>query len=608
MKLPAQPVWSVALALLVLGPQIELGESRLVAAEARVGQHIESFSSPDVHGQMLSLADFSDQKLIVVAFLGNECPVVKLYAPRLQQLADQFADQGVAVVGVNSNSQDTITETVQFARAHGVKFTLLKDRDQQLADLFGAERTPEVFVLDQDRVIRYRGRIDDQYAPGVQRREVREASLRQAIEQLLAGQPVSQPVTEAPGCYIGRSHRPAPSGEITFSSHVAKIIQTRCLECHRQGELAPFSLEQYDDVVAWSDTIREVVSENRMPPWFADPRWGKFTNDCSLSAEEREQLFSWIDHGCPAGDLAQVPAAPEFAEGWRGGEPDQVLYMAEQPFSVPAEGVVDYQHFVADPGFTEDKWVQVCEARPGNPSVVHHIVVFIQPPGKDAGFLGPQLFGDKLAAVYAPGTPPWSSPPGTAVRVPAGSKFVFQMHYTPNGSPQQDRSYCGLKFADPATVKTKAESRIAMNIGIAIPPGESDYVATCKYKFRKDTMLLNLFPHMHVRGKAFRMEAEYPDGTREILLDLPRYDFAWQLRYDLVEPKLMPKGSRLICTGHFDNSEDNPNNPDPTVEVRFGEQTWEEMMVGFFTTCSPVEAEPQSASADAEPTGQSGGR
>ena len=256
--------------------------------------------------------------------------------------------------------------------------------------------------------------------------------------------------------------------------------------------------------------------------------------------------------------------------------------------------MVDYQFFTVDPGWTEDKWIQASESRPGNRSVVHHIIVFV--PRKTGG-------GDSAGrggiGGYAPGITPTICPPGTAMFVPAGSKLVFQLHYTPNGSEQDDRSMIGIEFADPKTVKKSVRGGVVGDVGFKIPPGDANYEVEAKHMFLKDTLLLNLTPHMHLRGKSFKYEAEYPDGTSEVLLDVPSYDFNWQLRYMLAEPKLMPKGTRLRCTAHFDNSADNLANPDPTKEVTFGDQTWEEMMFGFYTSIDPKEDLSKKEVADA---------
>lgn len=579
-----------------------VGGHQAAAAEVnRVGRTIEPFALPDVYGKTRSLGEFADAKLVVVVFLGVDCPLVKLYAPRIEELADEYGSKGVAFIGINSNRQDSSTQIANFGRRNNLSFPLLKDRDNTVADQFAAVRTPEAFVLDKNRVVRYWGRIDDQYGigdgTGYARPKIHRRDLAEALNELLEGKDVSQPVVEAAGCLIGRIPKVEPHGDITFSKQVARILNNRCVECHRAGQVAPFPLTTYEEVAGWSEMIREVVEQGRMPPWYADPKFGHWANDARLSDADKETLLAWVKNGSPEGDPKDLPAPPEFADGWKIPKPDATFYM-DQEFMVPAEGVVDYQHYLIDLKLEEDKWVQASEARPGNPAVVHHIVAFVVPPGAKPGVGLSGGGGGTLLSVYAPGTPPWTFPTGTAIKLKKGSKLMLQMHYTPNGTAQADRSYIGLKFADPASVKRTAISGAALNFGFKIPPGAEDYAVSATTKFRKDTLLLNIFPHMHLRGKAMKFEAEYPDGTREVLLDVPHYDFNWQLRYDYAEPKLMPKGSRIHVTGRFDNSENNPANPDPTKTVTFGEQTWEEMMIGFFTSARVEEdRDPENASA-----------
>ncbi len=318
-----------------------------------------------------------------------------------------------------------------------------------------------------------------------------------------------------------------------------------------------------------------------MTPWFADPAIGHFINDARLSDEEKRQIAQWVDAGCPQGDPKDLPEPRTFADGWNIPEPDLVLKMRDKPFRVPAEGVVDYQHFEVDPGFTEDKWMVACEARPGNRSVVHHILVFLRSPEGQI-----ELLRGSLLAAYAPGSPPRATDPGMAKRIRAGSKIIFQMHYTPNGKPQEDLSTLGLKFCDADEVRQQVESGWVINFAFAIPPGAKDHKVTGKHHFKEDRLLLALTPHMHLRGKSFRYEVQYPDGTREELLDVPQWDFNWQIDYRLAKPKLIPKGSVLFCEAHYDNSPQSPTNPDPTKWVRWGEQTWHEMMIGWFTTAT----------------------
>ena len=262
--------------------------------------------------------------------------------------------------------------------------------------------------------------------------------------------------------------------------------------------------------------------------------------------------------------------------------------MSDEPFTVPAEGVVPYQVYTVDPGFTEDRWIKQAEVKVGSPAVVHHVIVFIQPPGGDY-LSAPQI-------AYEPGMTPLRLEKGLAFPVPAGSKLVFQCHYTTNGTKQQDRSYVGFVYADPKEVTHELLGGFCGDMAFKIPPYESKHSIVARKSFLKDTVLVGLFPHMHYRGKSFRYELELPNGTREVLLDVPRYDFNWQLWYLLKEPKLVPKGSRMTCTATFDNSDENPVNPDPSKTVTWGQQNWEEMMFGFYSTIKPranAEVSPQ---------------
>lgn len=551
---------------------------------AATPKKIENFSLRDYRGKVVALSDYAASKLVVVAFVGNDCPIAKLAMPRLVQLARQFAPQGVAFLAINSNSQDSLTGMAAFAREHDLPFPLLKDPGNVVADRFGAQRTPEIFVLDADRGLRYQGRLDDRYLVGLQRPQPTREDLKLAIEQLLAGHAVSTPRTEAVGCHVGRvpQRKPDAASTVTYSDQIARLLQDRCVGCHRPGEVAPFPLTTYEEVAGWGETIREVVEQRRMPPWLASPEHGHFANDARLTDAEKKLIYDWLDAGAPEGDPQRLPPPREFTVGWQIPQPDQVIYIRDEPVSVPAEGTVAYQYFEIDPGFQEDKWIQMAEARPGNRAVVHHIVVNFIPPGSRS-----RVGLNGSMAGYAPGIPPIRLPQGTAMFVPAGSKVLFQVHYTPNGSPQRDRSMLGLVFADPASVTERVDGSAAANVMFEIPPGADSYEVRSQYRFNNDTRLLTLMPHMHLRGKSFRYEAQYPDGSTEVLLDVPRYDFNWQLRYLFSEPKPIPKGTLLVCTAHFDNSPGNLANPDPQKKVRWGDQTWDEMMIGYFSTVSP---------------------
>lgn len=561
------------------------------ATKAPLGRAITDFSLQDFRGKEVTLADFRSDKLLVVAFLGTECPLAKLYAGRLVKMAEQYADDGVGFLAIDANRQDSITEIAAFARRHNIGFPILKDPANRVADQFGAVRTPEVFLLDQDRTVRYWGRIDDQYGVDFVREAPTREDLRIAIDELLAGKAVSVPVTTAPGCFIGRVQKPNPDCDVTYSNQIARILQNRCVECHRDGEIAPFSLTDYEEVAGWAETIAEVVDEGRMPPWHADPQFGQFKNDRHLSDEEKRLIFKWVANGAPQGDPSQLPPPKQFEIDWNlPQEPDLIVPVSPEPFRVPAEGEVKYQYFQYDPKFTEDKWIRAAEFRPGNRTVVHHILVFARTP--DGRLRGAGGGAHGYLAGYVPGLRVEPLPEGMAKRIPAGSKFVFQVHYTPIGSPQLDQSHFGMVFADAKDVTHEVKTTSAVNPGLRIPPHDDNYQveATSRTVLDDNTLLLAFMPHMHLRGKAFEYQAVLENGTRETLLKIPHYDFNWQTAYWLAQPRTFPAGTKIHCVAHYDNSESNLNNPDPSKLVRWGDQTWEEMMIGYFDVAVPVDS------------------
>jgi thiol-disulfide isomerase/thioredoxin/mono/diheme cytochrome c family protein len=570
MKLVGSLILALAPTLVLAGPVEKAGP---------LGKKIDAFTLRDYRGAERSLSEFADRRLVVLAFIGSECPLARQYGPRLAELAKEYEPRGVAFLGINSNQQDSVSALGQYAKQSGITFPILKDVGNLLADRVGAQRTPEVFVLDAERVIRYGGRIDDQYGIGFNRPAPTRRDLATSLDELLAGKPVSVPITKAPGCYIGRVQREAKSGPVTYSKHIAPILQEHCVGCHRPGEIGPFALTSYDEAVGFADTIAEVVREGRMPPWHADPKVGHFANDRRLSDADRQAVLEWVENGAPEGDQRDLPKPRQFVEGWQIPNPN-VVFRIPEAFHVPASGTVPYQFFVVESGFTEDKWVRAAEIRPSCRAVVHHVLVFVQPPGgsqdRRGGFIAHWLAGT------VPGAPVLNLADGFAKRVPAGSRFVIQIHYTTNGAPQVDQTEVGLVFADPKTVRKEVSTEMVVNPKFAIPPHDGNYRVDAETPIEEDSLLLELLPHTHVRGKAFSYEAIYPDGKHEMLLDVPHYDFNWQTGYVLSQPKLLPKGTVLHCVAFYDNSENNAANPNPNETVRWGDQTWEEMMIGYY--------------------------
>lgn len=564
------------------------------AVPATLGEKISDFTLTDYRGKKTSLSDYADKKIVVVAFLGTDCPLAKLYGPRVQELSQEYADRGVAVIGINANRQDTLTHIASYARRHGITFPILKDGANKVADQFQAQRTPEVFLLDKDRTVRYWGRIDDEFGIGYTKEFDIRRPLKTALDELLAGKKVTQAAVPSVGCLIGRIHKINPDSKVTYSKQIARIFKSHCVECHREGEIAPFSLTNYDEVAGWAEMIREVVNQKRMPPWHADPAHGKFKNDRSLTEEQIADIDIWVRNGAPEGDPKDLPEPPTFTPGWQlSRKPDALIAMADKPFHVKAEGEIRYQYLQVDPQFKEDKYVSAAEIIPGNRAVVHHVLVFVKPPG-ESKFLG--AGGGEFLTGYVPGKRVDVLPPGMAKVIPAGSKLVFQMHYTPIGTEQTDLTKLGLLFTDPEKVHHVVVTDKAINPQFTrkkfpIPAGDSNFeISGRSPAVPLDVQLLAMMPHMHLRGKSFSYEAVFPDGRREELLDVPAYDFNWQTSYRLAQPIDFPAGTYINCAAHYNNSERNPANPDPKRDVLWGDQTSDEMMIGYFDIAVPVDS------------------
>jgi hypothetical protein len=406
----------------------------------------------------------------------------------------------------------------------------------------------------------------------------------------------------------------APAPIPTFTKDVAPILYKNCTHCHRPGEIGPFSLLTYEEARPYAAAIRDEVADGTMPPWHADPKHGKFLNDRSLSVEEKDTILRWARGGAPKGDPADLPPAPKYAEGWELGEPDVVLSMPVD-YKVPADGFIEYEYFQIPTNFTEDKWIQAVEVRPGNRAVVHHVIVSTRPPQPErrpAGFRsapgmaippgqsggGPEKGEDKRArgqslfpapargagamiGGFAPGTTSMSFGEGSALLIRAGSTITLQMHYTSNGTEQTDRTKLGLTFAKTPPA-TEMRMGTLVNGSLRIPPGETDYSIAAEMTTVADVTLRQILPHTHLRGKKWEYTVTYPDGRSEMILSVPRYDFNWQTDYVFAEPLKLPAGTKIRAVAWYDNSAANPHNPDSTVEVRWGDQTWEEMMFTSF--------------------------
>jgi hypothetical protein len=566
------------------------------------GQSVADFALKDVRtGQLHRLSDHRG-RLLAIIFTGTACPVGELYFPRLNSIAEKYESRGVNFLAINSNASESAEEVAEHARNSAVRIPVLKDSENRVADLLLAERTCEALLIDDRGRLRYRGAIDDQYALGSRRDAPEQNYLSLAIEAVIKGRPVSPEMTQVVGCPIERT-RPArqartvpavapgqakatgrvtmnanesPGTAVTYSSDVAAILHSRCATCHRPGQVAPFSLLTFEQARRWAPAIAEVIEDRRMPPWHADPNYGRFANDRSLTDHERVILLRWVEQGSPPGEPAKAPVAPHYSQGWSIGTPD-VIYEMPDPYAVPAEGTVPIQRFVVPTNLKENLWVQAAEVRPGDRAVVHHICVYIDDHTKRRPD-GPRV--RNLLAAYTPGDIPSVFPAGIAKKIPPGSELLFEVHYSPIGRSRFDRSTIGLVLSK-SPPKHLAVTRGIAGWGLKIPPRTANFTKKAAWTSPGDIHLLSLSPHMHLRGKSFKFTAQYPDGKLEILLSVPQYDFNWQSVYRLIEPKPLPKGTLIQCDAVYDNSSSNPANPDPDRTVLWGEQTWDEMMIGF---------------------------
>ena len=565
------------------GQPVELG--RLAP---RVGEWIPDLDFETRDGRSSKLSQAMGKKGLLIALRDPDCPLSKKYGPRLAQLSSELGERGFGVLVVNVLSRESAAadgEAQLFDAAYAV------DPDERIPRALLATTTTEVFLLDARRTLRYRGMIDDQYGLGFSKPAPEERYLERALDAVAADEPVHMAATQAQGCLFRSeadgSAEEAASTTPTYHERVGRIVQAKCQGCHRSGGAGPFELETLEQVKKRSGMIEWVLKDKLMPPWFAEPGSGPWANDTSISEAERSDFLAWIADGMPAGDPANTALALSRVEGWTIGKPDLVVSMPEA-FEVPAEGVVDYQITYARTELSEDRWVRAIEIRPGAQEVVHHVLVFVESPelmraaeaGDDEAEAQVQDGIDSFLASTVPGQSGLVFPEGTGKLLPAGSWLKFQVHYTPNGTAVQDRSEVGFIFAEEPGV-TEVQTAAAANLDLAIPPLAFDHEVNASYRFPEDAAILSLFPHTHLRGTRFQYDLEYPDGKTAKLLQVPYYDFNWQLNYELLNPVKVPAGTLMRASAWYDNSEYNPANPAPNEWVRFGEQTFEEMMIGY---------------------------
>ena len=583
--------WLPAVSALA-APIIVEAPSVLKAGDAGIGRQVPDLEFTAVNGTTQHLSDLMKGAGIVVAFTSTSCPVSKRYGATLSRLQAELQAKGIGLLLVNPFTSESDLEIKEFIHQNAIRAPYVCDSEKALALALRATTTTEVLLLDSTLTLQYRGAIDDQFGFGYHLAAPRTEFLKDAVTALLAGRLPLVQATGAPGCELDLGVANGPSdGAVNYYRDVARILQQNCQRCHRDGGIAPFTLDDLPEVLDRAQAIRRVVEQRHMPPWFAAPRpqgvENPWANDCSLSDRDREDLLNWLNSSeRPLGNPADAPSRVQFPEQWSIAQPDMVLKLP-QAIPVKADGVIPYQIVMVPTKLTEDQWVSAYEILPSHRDVVHHVIVQVVGEGAN-----PKKVEDGSAgywAAYVPGNGGRSYPVGAARRLPKGAVLQFQIHYTPNGKEVREQMQIGLVFA-----KTPPQLEVK-TIGVAkhdlkIPPRTPYHVESKVQTVPFDLNITALMPHMHVRGRAFKYEITAPDGREEVLLDIPHYDFNWQLSYEYKQPKFVTAGSKMRVTAVFDNSVFNKANPDPEKEVKWGPQTDDEMLIGYVEYVGPVAA------------------
>lgn len=542
-------------------------------ADARV----DDFALLDQRGEYHQLYYLKDAPAIVIMVQGNGCPIVRAGLATFKAIRDAYSPRGVEFWMLNSNLQDDRDSIAAEANAFGIDIPVLVDEAQLIGESLGVVRTGEVFVIDPKTwQIAYRGPMNDQLTYERTKPAPKANYLADTLDALLDGRSVDAASRDAVGCLINFPERNRDHQSISYSETIAPMLEANCVPCHREGGIGPWTMSSYRMVRGFAPMIREVVRTKRMPPWHADPHVGTFEGDRTLSTPDIQTLVHWVEAGAPrgAGPDPLADAGRTF-EDWPLGEPDLVVSLPA--FEVPASGVVDYQYPAVTNPLDRGVWVRAATIAPGDRAVVHHALAgaVTELPGED----DLDAVFDNYLIGYAPGAESIVYPDDSGVFVPKGGAFTFQMHYTPVGRPATDVTRLALYFADQPPPHIMRH-HVVLDPTIHIAPNDPAYTDTAYIEFERAAILYSMFPHAHYRGRSAKFELIYPDGRKELLLSVPKYDFNWQREYRLTQPRSIPAGGRLLYTSVYDNSARNPGNPDPAREVPWGLQSWDEMLYG----------------------------
>ena len=551
---------------------------------ANAADRVSDFSLVDQEGRFFQLSRNSNQKAIVLLAYDDSSKNARRAVSELADIAEDFTDQKVtfAIVNVTSEADKDVIRNI--ANDRKIDIRILMDTSQLVAEEIGLTRTAEAIIIDPvAKTVVYRGAISKTVAKGSRSERNAASYVADALTAMLAGQDIAQTQLASKGEVITFPMMTAHQDSLSYAKDIAPILEERCVTCHQEGGIAPFAMSSHQMIQGWSPMIREVLITKRMPPGQVGTEYAnQFHGVNQISVEETQKLVHWIDSGArndsSTDPLAEYKISPVK---WGHGEPDMIVNIPPQ--TIPATGTVEYRNLILPLDLPEDKWVKAVEFVAGDTTVLHHIIAWAQAPDTGrgrGGAFGILNQGIGLGA-YAPGNTINTYPDGAGFPLAQGSGLILQMHYTSSGKETVDASEIGIHFWDEEPERAILGGSAA-DLEIAIAPFEANHEMVASKKFRKDAYLTMVGPHMHYRGKDANFKLVYPDGTEEEILNVPNYQFNWQKTYDFKEPKFLPAGTEMVFRATFDNSAMNPYNPDPSAEISWGEQTWQEMMFGFF--------------------------
>ncbi|WP_182864561.1 redoxin domain-containing protein [Rhodopirellula sp. JC639] len=588
---------AATLAIVYLLSGVDCGSA--VAGDTRSAGRLKGI---DLDGRLRRLGERGDTKAVVVTFMSTQCPISNGYLPRLNEMSSRYRRSGVEFYGVVSDPSVTRADAIAHRDTYKVRFPVLFDGSGELRLALAPTHTPQTFVINQRGRVIYSGAIDDRYVQLGRKKETAETEyLDDAIRSAIEGTPILVPSTQPIGCRLEQPPNKTREGSVTYTRDIAPIIQTHCSSCHRENQSAPFPLLTYDDVSGHANQIVEVTRDRYMPPWKPAPGFTRLRDEMRLSDHQIDLIEAWVESGKPQGDPADLPPPIRHVKGWKLGEPDLILEM-QDVFTVPASGPDIRQYFVIPSRLSDDRLITAIDFHPGTPQAVHHASFYLDtrragrkldeadPEPGYSGFGGPQFESQGTLTSWFPGMTPRKLPRGMGRLVQKGSDIVAEIHYVTTGKVERDRSKIGLYFAHRSARQLVVEVQVG-NKDIEIPAGASHHHERATYTLPVQTMFLDLVPHMHMLGSEVKVWAKAPDGRSKPLLWIKDWDFNWQGQYSFAKPIILPAGTQIIVDAWFDNSSDNPLNPNsPPVTVRWGEDSTDEMLLCTFQcTCETMD-------------------